>query len=693
MKHFRLLALAAILLSALSMTTYSANFSFTVKWDIQGAVTIHKGTGDSAPLDIAETATDWTGTENGDTYWFKPATGYIITNVHEIMMKDGRETESDLRLSGNERFGQYVNKFIGAAHNGAVYTITTKKLNDAGEITLDVANGIGKFDAWFKNSKSGEEGESLSTYRKPEITKGEQNIALTENENYLNIYPNGTSKIHEVSLNGAVQPLFYGGFEVPVKDGDKVTIRVHENDPAQYDVNLKFANGENCLETIYNRATGKFIYPDEMEAMNNRITVDDGDQLSFNFNEDYDITAVRLNGNDAGLAPSAASYRLTVTENSEVEFIATPKVYEDLQAVLYIKDADGIVIRTEADPSSEIIPLGDGEDLKEDIVIKVSEAYDGADKKLTMKKGEVRKYTVNVPGKNRKYFWSAADGYWVSGYWKFKDFSTEAEMPSPSVEADGSMVYLEARKINPTRQLVVFFEGAEKEAKIFCKNPVVAGYLPIEGLGDEFYVPTGYTISAYDPDYHVSFSTGKVGLPKDKMLQVFVNSSEVKQADDGSFPLSFPEDPAILKIFSRDARVINYQWEVTDEVNRPSICFEVEDGCSADVTYDMIFRHTDLSQPLNVIGKTLIVIKPAAGTFVLANGVQIEADENGECHFWAGDNRRETVSLTTETGLTEIVAAQQAENRIYNIHGVELKSPFTRLPAGIYIINGRKVVK
>lgn len=137
-----------LLLSALSFSTKAADFSFTVNWDNPGAVQIIQGGVSSPSLTIDADKTSWTGTEP-DSYYVKPAPGYIILNVHEKYIKADtkQEIDRDKKLGGNEKYGQFCDISTRSLLNGAVYTITTKKLSDAGSFTLNVKNGADKFKA------------------------------------------------------------------------------------------------------------------------------------------------------------------------------------------------------------------------------------------------------------------------------------------------------------------------------------------------------------------------------------------------------------------------------------------------------------------------------------------------------------------------------------------------------------------
>lgn len=685
MKKSLLFIFASLIVSAIAMPAWGAGFSFTVNWDNPGALQIIKGGMSSPVLTIEEGITSWTGSEP-DSYYLKPAPGYIILSVHEKYVKADtqQEVDRDKQLGTSHTYGQYCNISTYSLLNGAVYTVTTKKLADIGSLTLDIANGADKIEVYFKNDVVKGAGEVYSTYTRPELMKGAHEVRLSENDRYINIYPLGSTKIFKVELNGGRQELkpSYGGYEFAVKPGDKVAIRVFEEDLPACDVDVKFTNDENCLRDIYNRATGKFVYPEQLTAMNNRLSVDKGDILRFNYHEDFDVSAIKVNGKDVPV--TAGGYDLAVEENTSIEFTAAAKVYEDVPVTLYLKSAEGIVIRKGAFDEDEEIVLGEGEDLVADVIFDNSNDF-------VIKAGEARKYTVSVPGKTKKFFWSARPGYWVENAVMGNPEDEGYTWPSPGVSVEQAPVYLAAKKISTENILVFFLDGEEKEAKSYAKNSKVAGQLPFPGLVDN-YIPVGYTMSSFDPEYHQIITAGKVGGSRDKALEIVVNGVKQQVGDDGSFAFALSADmaPAIVKVFSRD------KDEATGEVRNPvrnlTVVFENETGCGAEVTYDRIFSHTDLTQPLTVVGKTLVSIRPAYGTFVKVDGEYVDPNADGLCEFWTEKNRH-TVELTASSALDNVAVGADADKRVYNLQGIEMKSDFNQLPAGIYICNGQKLIR
>ena len=75
-----------------------------------------------------------------------------------------------------------------------------------------------------------------------------------------------------------------------------------------------------------------------------------------------------------------------------------------------------------------------------------------------------------------------------------------------------------------------------------------------------------------------------------------------------------------------------------------------------------------------------------------ANG-EVEPNEDGICEYWVGDNNKETVKLSKTSGVDEIGIAAESKTVIHNLQGIEVKGSLEQLPAGIYIVNGKKVIK
>lgn len=694
MKKSLLAIFSLLAVCILGVSAKASAFSFTVNWDNPGSIEILQGGTSGEKVAIDAGATTWTGSETG-AYTFRPAPGYVILGVHEKYIKaDTKQpVETDLAPKGSATNGQTVYKWVGSLQDGAEYTVTTKKLSPAGKITVDIKNGLDKFSAYFTYAKSTSTNWNVSTFSHPELSKGVQEVNLTDQDKFLCFEAPGSVKINSVKLNGVEQSANrYKTFEVPVKDGDKVEVRVYEEDPATCDVLIKFTNGENCLASVNNTSSHKSYTAAQLTDMGNKLTVDEGDNILFNFDEDYDIQSVSVDGEKTQL--DAGRYSVKVEKSCTIEFTATAKVYTPVEITLYLKNAEGLIFRRGAFEEDEEIKISEGEELAEDIEYK--------NLGIILKKGEVKKYTATVSGKRPQIFWGARPGYWVPKAVMLNPEDITYTWPSPGVMAEYCPLYLEATPVEADHQLVIFFEGSEKEAKIFVENPNIAGRLPLMGLDEEFYVPVGYTMSAYDPDYHKYFSAGKVGGERNRLLQVFVNGYNITPSDDASFSLpvagdpedpAYPADPAVIKIFSREAINSQEGWEIKTPVSQHVVSFEAVGNNSAEVSYDKVLRHEDTTKPLNCIGTTLVSMKPATGTIIVVDGAVVEPNADGLCEFTTS-KRSHKVTFTDVSGVEEIgVDGVDSDARIYNLQGIEMTADFDQLPAGIYIRNGKKIIK
>lgn len=125
--------------------------------------------------------------------------------------------------------------------------------------------------------------------------------------------------------------------------------------------------------------------------------------------------------------------------------------------------------------------------------------------------------------------------------------------------------------------------------------------------------------------------------------------------------------------------------------------FTVGEGAAAadfKVYADKVTELTDLTAPFTAFAGTSYIIAPEAGKSlkVSVNGQPLTAGEDGNYEFFLGDNNEVTVSGTSN-GLSDILAPAAGNGLIYNVQGICLGSDFTSLPAGLYIQNGKKVIK
>jgi spore germination protein GerM len=78
------------------------------------------------------------------------------------------------------------------------------------------------------------------------------------------------------------------------------------------------------------------------------------------------------------------------------------------------------------------------------------------------------------------------------------------------------------------------------------------------------------------------------------------------------------------------------------------------------------------------------------GVSVSANDTKLEANDG---KYTTTINAATTIALTATTnGIEEIGVDNNAETIIYNLQGIRINSQIENLPAGFYIVNGKKII-
>ncbi|MDE6400068.1 MAG: hypothetical protein K2L68_04315, partial [Muribaculaceae bacterium] len=666
MKRLTLRMLSALMcLVATFVASAQDEFSYTLRWDTPGAVTVAVGSITSAPVEMDGAATSYVVTEQGSSY-IRPAAGYIIKSVTD-------QNGVSQRISGGEQYGgQYCSLSCFSSKNGYVYDIVTEKLSKEGEIEIDVVNGARKVVAYFLNDNSD---IAHSTYIKPQLADGVQKVALTAYDKVLVISPTKDLKsLYSIKKNGeSVNPGSY--VSLPVADGDKIEIRAYEEAPEMVDVELSVAfteGSEGCVTSVYNRSMYEFIGDELLSS--GKVVVEKGQTIQFNFNEDFIIKSINRNGTEETVPAEGDVYRFTIEENTLLTFDAVAKVYEDVPAVIYAVNGDGLVIRKGAFDDDEEIALGEGEDVAEDVTFTYSNG-----KTFVIKGGTAKKYIVNAPGKTRKFFFDARPGYWVDKAILANPEDPDYTNASPGVSVENAPLYVVLSKIEATTHAVVYYEGEENAARFYAENGNIAGHIPVDGVAD-MYLKAGYTDIYFDPTYHKTFSTGKAGGESGREIVAYLDGRKLSYDDDNmAYSGMKLGDGSVLKVFS---------VKEGENPDLHTVRFIVGEGCGASVMYDKVKSLASIPKSLDCIGATLVEITPENGTSVMVDSAVVAPDGDGVCAFMTSRTRH-VVELVKEgeSGVDSIGSDSVFTGKIYNIHGIEMKGDFESLPAGIYVVD------
>lgn len=665
--HKLLLGLACAAGSAGAAAAADGDYKVKVNWDQPDAVTITLGGINKEALSLPEGSTTFELTEP-DYVYVRPAEGYILKEVKD-------NTGAARRISGTDKYGQYCSLSLWSSDNGSSFDVATEKLVATGAFGLDVANGADKVSVYLLNGGN----SALSTYSRPGIKEGGTQVPLTAYDTQVVIAPaNGLREFYSLRKNGI--DVGQGKWEtvLDIADGDR--IEVTPLDPAveietckvSFSVN---AQGEGAVASIFNNQTGSFVYTYAPGQTSGETVVDKGSKLRFNFNTDYVIEGFAVNGEPVEVAEDATSVVVTVDKDIEVAVTASAKVYQMIATTLYVNNPAGIEVLKSADAGSEAIDLGAGTLTGEPMKFAYSNGTS-----YTVPKG-VTAYKFDVDGKSGKYFVHVKPGYWLEEIVLANPEDPEYIYSTPGVSAANGPAYVNVRKIANDMSAVVSYEGADGAARMYASNKTISGRLAIPGLESDV-LPAGYTDIAFDHAYHQSFSIGKSGGKSTQEVVVYLNGRKLSIDQESQTYIFGLTDGAVVKAF------------LVDEGEAPArhrVTFEVAGGCSAKVMYDKNLEHADLGTVLEGLGKTLVSVMPAAGTAVMVDGTEVKPDAEGVCSFVTSKSRH-TVSLV-DAGNAGVdgIGADSVSGRIYDLNGVEMPRG-RRLPAGIYIMDGRKVV-
>lgn len=665
MKAKNILA-AALVCACTAAIAQDDEFKATVNWETPGSVALTLGSIKGEPVALAGDATQYTVTETGYVY-VRPAEGYILTEVD----KNG----SAQRISGNENYGQYCSLSLWGSDNGAEINVKADKLTQTGTLTLNIENGATKLGAYLTNDA---DNYAVSTFARPTLADGGQSVALTAYDKVLVLSKSSDiPTVYSVKVNGeAVE--FKNYMEIPVADGDRVDVRVYEkdSDAAQtFTVKFEYAPGsEPCVASVFNQSTSQFV---DLALLNAGTKVEKGQRLRVNLNEDYNLTSLTCNGAAVELPAEGETLRLEVEGDAVYRFEAAEKVYEDLECVLYVENPEGLVIRKGAFADDEEIPLGEGVAVTEPVTFTYS---NGTTFEVPVAK--VRKYTVSVPGKTRKFFLHVKDGYWIREGVLGNPDDPEDIFTRNSVMVENGPVYLRLSKVTCSRTAVVYYDGDAEGVRFYATNKDISGHLLPEGLESEV-LPQGYTTIAYDPNYHKEFSAGRSNLASDKDVVAYLDNAKLTQDENMNYTGFYFKTNSVLKLFT---------LPVGQNAPLHKVNFENEGGRNATVAYDKLKSHEDLTKQLQCIGSTLVEIRPAAGTSVMLDGEALEPDADGVCSFMTSKSKH-TVTLGATSGIENVEAAAKGDRTIHNLNGVAVGTDLNALPAGVYVVGGKKIIK
>lgn len=518
-----------------------------------------------------------------------------------------------------------------ATHTDAKWIVTTCPLDDVRTASCKVTvDDASKVTLGFSG-----------TYTTYALKDGENDVKFVpEVESTFAISAKDNSvSLYSVKKNSEPVSPQYGTYRIDVVNGDKIEIQANYPDE---DYSVKF----NLSEKAEGFITKVQVNGVEVKNfMDDNFTVKAGSQVSITGNtNDYSLESFKVNGSDVDFY---GSYSFMVTGPTNVDIVAHK--YGNISAVLDIDDASHVT---------------------------VYKGYSYYGNSVEVKTG---KNTIEVPESTPVIAIKANDGYTLVSV---SDGTTDF------VERDGNSEV----NVKVTDAMNITVKTAElvrdKNAVVYVEDASVPSYMRFMRKDyTTIDLATGYNhIPFYDGD--LPFSSSFYGT---STLNVYKNDELVEPQYTGatSYTLNV-EDNDVVKFF----------FTKTPAIAKAIVTVE-GDAKELTAVKDQIKEVADFTNPISCLEDTELSFSVSDKSIVKSftmNGTAVTPQEDGTYKVIITADSDIKVELGVASGIKSVTGSENKANNVYTTDGVLVIKNATRsqidgLAKGIYIINGKKIIR
>lgn len=518
-----------------------------------------------------------------------------------------------------------------ATHTDAKWIVTTCPLDDVRTASCKViVDDASKVTLGFSG-----------TYTTYALKDGENDVKFVpEVESTFAISAKDNSvSLYSVKKNSEPVSPQYGTYRIDVVNGDKIEIQANYPDE---DYSVKFnlsEKGEGFITKV--QVNGVEV----KNFMDDNFTVKAGSQVSITGNtNDYSLESFKVNGSDVDFY---GSYSFMVTGPTNVDIVAHK--YGNISAVLDIDDASHVT---------------------------VYKGYSYYGNSVEVKTG---KNTIEVPESTPVIAIKANDGYTLvsvsDGTTDFVERDCNSEVNVKVTDAMNITV--------KTAELV-----RDKNAVVYVEDASVPSYMRFMRKDyTTIDLATGYNhIPFYDGD--LPFSSSFYGT---STLNVYKNDELMEPQYTGatSYTLNV-EDNDVVKFF----------FTKTPAIAKATVTVE-GDAKELTAVKDQIKEVADFTNPISCLEDTELSFsvsdKSSVKSFTM-NGTAVTPQEDGTYKVIITADSDIKVELGVASGIKSVTGSENKANNVYTTDGVLVIKNATRsqidgLAKGIYIINGKKIIR
>lgn len=632
MKKLYSIFMMAVMAMAMSFTA-KADITVTLKVDdatrLTAYCTYYDASYNTQQVDLD--LTQFTG-EQGGTFTIIGDYGYLYVNATEgnTITYAMNETTNSSASTGSSTY------FYIGAYAGAAQTISVKSADKEASRTASCTVNV---DDASKVNMAYSDGSYV------ELVNGENIVKFnpeTETQFQLS-HVNYGETLYSVKLNGETQTDSYGRYYLYIADGDKLDIAANFPEiPASISFSYG-ANEEEVLGCIAVKVNGEDVTDFDGKSlsvmMGDKVTLVGNTDL---YNYNYEII---VNGASQYFY---GSYEFTVTsETNTVEVNATK--YTSYSAYLTVDTPENVEVYAGNSNSPLVLTAG---------VAAAVELSSNSNYINVSPTTDCSIVSIQVNGVE----YGSVNGYGTS---------------STAI-----------RNINENDQVVITTKkiARDKTATIWVDDTNAAQYgYSVQRYSDRASVnlisgeavtvnfddsDNPYYLSFYMPTCCVVFQNGVYNAPQYEGS----TSYYITLADGDAVKVYLASEPE------------KYAVKITEP--------EGLEGTIASVATDGQ-DYANWATEFTVLQDTEITISLAKEASILVNGTAVEADENG--NYVIAVSQETEIVVDKTNAIEDITINSVQNNNVYNLQGILVVKNATAeqvsaLPAGLYIINGKKVV-
>ena len=242
-----------------------------------------------------------------------------------------------------------------------------------------------------------------------------------------------------------------------------------------------------------------------------------------------------------------------------------------------------------------------------------------------------------------------------------------------TIDGENTVVDITTSAIVRDQVLVIYAEDLAPFYYSYFQNSERA-YLTVE----QGYNVINYATFEMPPMQFALYSSLEVNP-----LQVYLNNALVAPTyeNGSSYTLNEFDNYSVLKLYVTTPELYN-------------VTFDIEDGVDAEVVRDMAIP-VDTAAGFEALTNTMVTVDTKGQGVVVKVNDAVQTPEEGIVSFAVTGNTNVSIAKDVVDGI-EAVGAENAYH-VYNLQGIEVlrnadASAVEALPAGIYVVNGKKVV-